>query len=103
MSGVRALRENAAPSLTQQIDVGYPLAPQVQRLNIDVPSRLVVDYEGASVGSIDLRPGIDEPLLPWIVRAISTLLRAELLLEVARATLPQSENAAPATRVPATA
>jgi hypothetical protein len=59
----------------------------VALLNIDVPSRLVVAHEGRAVGSIDLVPDIAEPLLPWIVREITTRLRKELMLEFARVAL----------------
>jgi GT2 family glycosyltransferase len=87
MAAVRALRQSPLPPLTQQIDVSRPLAPQVALLNIDVPSRLVVAHEGRAVGSIDLIPDIDEPLLPWIVREITVRLRRELMLEFARVAL----------------
>jgi len=87
LKALRALRQTALPPLTQQIDVGRVLAPQVERLNVDVPSRLVIVYGDAPVGSIDLRPDLDEPLLPWLVRAISSRLSSELLLEFARASL----------------
>jgi hypothetical protein len=85
MDGLRALRRNALPGLTQQIDVARALAPQVERLNIDVPSRLVVVYEDEPVGAIELHPNVAEPLLPWIVHEVSARLSSALLLEFARA------------------
>jgi GT2 family glycosyltransferase len=99
MTALRALQQTALPPLTQQIDVGLPLTPQVQFLNIDVPSRLVVVYEGAPVGAIDLLPNMAEPLLQWIVRQIPHRLSAELLLELARAALLRDpEGVHPAAR-----
>jgi GT2 family glycosyltransferase len=98
-AAVRAFRQVVVPTLMQEIDVGFPLAPQVVRLNIDVPSSLVVAYEGRPVGSIDLHPGVADPLLPWIVRAISSRLPAQLLLELARAAVaPHSESVDSITR-----
>jgi GT2 family glycosyltransferase len=87
MDALRALRQDALPRLTQQIDVARALVPQVALLNIDVPSSLIVVCKDAPVGTIDLRPNMSEPLLPWLVREISSRLSAELLLEFARAAL----------------
>lgn len=99
LKALRALRRTALPPLTQQIDVGRPLAPQVERLNVDVPSRLLVVYRDAPVGSIALRPDLAEPLLPWLVREISARLSAELLLEFAReSVLRDSEGLRPPAR-----
>jgi glycosyltransferase involved in cell wall biosynthesis len=89
MKAVHALRETALPPMTQQIDASRPLAAQVERLNIDVPSRLLVLYKDDAVGSIELNPGNPEPLLPWIVREISERMASTLLLDVARGVLVQ--------------
>jgi hypothetical protein len=100
MDALCALREDALPPMTQQIDVARALAPQVERLNIDVPSRLVVVCAEAPVGTIDLRPNLAEPLLPWLVREVSARLSDELLLEFARAALlREPEDTRPDTRI----
>ena len=87
LKGLRALRWTAPPSITQKIDDARPLAPQVERLNIDETSRLVVMYQHEPLGSIQLHPSNLEPLLPWLVREITGRLSRELLLQVARAGL----------------
>ena len=85
--GLRALRAAAIPAGDQEIDVRRPLPPQVARLNIDVPSTLTIKYDGRTVGRLDLKPNLDEPMLAWLSRELCAHLSSEILGEVARASL----------------
>ena len=87
LRGVRALRAAAVPAPDQEIDVRRPLRPQVARLNIDVPSTLTVLYDGRTVGRLDLKPNLNEPMLAWLSRELCAHLSSEILAEVARASL----------------
>jgi hypothetical protein len=89
MAALHDLRATAMPPMTQQLDASRPLAPQVERLNIDVPSRLLVLFKDEIVGSVELHPSNPEPLLPWIVQEISGRMASTLLLDVARDVLLQ--------------
>jgi GT2 family glycosyltransferase len=71
MDAVRALRESAAPTPTQSVDVGQPLAPQVAALNFDVPSLLEIRIDERAIGRLELKPDLTEPVLPWLVREIT--------------------------------
>jgi GT2 family glycosyltransferase len=93
MKELRRLRERAFPRLHQEIDVARDVAPQVRELIVYVPSTILIRYEGVAVGSIDLPAHIEEPLLPWLVRQISTQLTEDLLIEIAGGVLPAGVDA----------
>jgi hypothetical protein len=57
-------------------------------LDNDVPSTVVVTYEGIAVGSVDVPAHIEEPLLPWLVRELCVQLRDELLIAITSRALP---------------
>jgi GT2 family glycosyltransferase len=89
MEDLRALRETALPPMRQQIDASRPLMCQVEGLNIDVPSHLVVTYDDEPIGSIELHPSDPEPLLAFIVQKITSNMSTPLLLQLARGALLQ--------------
>lgn len=81
---LRTLVASAVRPASQTIDLVEDIGPQVQRLQIDAPGPLVVTYMGEPLGTIEIRAGLEEPFLPWLVREISYQLSASLLIVLAR-------------------
>jgi glycosyltransferase involved in cell wall biosynthesis len=83
-AGLRALVATAVRPAPQTIDVAEDIGPQVQRLRVDTPGTLVVTYRAEPLGAVEIRVGLEEPFLPWLVREISSRLSASLLIVLAR-------------------
>jgi len=95
---VHALRASAPAPPEQHVDLRQPLAPQVETMNIDVPSTVVILFGGRPVATVRVKPDINEPFLPWLSKRISEEMAPGLLGAVARASLlgPDVESALPA-------
>ena len=89
VQSLRALKGTGVAHPPQQVDVRRPLPPQVAQLEIDVPSSLVILFDGRPVGRLDLKPNLMEPMLAWLLREICVHLSREILAEVARAALSE--------------
>ena len=89
VQSLRALKRTGVAHPPQRVDVRQPLPPQVAQLEIDVPSSLVILFDGRPVGRLDLKPNLMEPMLAWLLREICAHLSPEILAEVARAALSE--------------
>ena len=88
MRDLRLIRQSAPPRLQQVIDVSVDLGFQVRALTVDIPSTILIVHAREVIGALDLHAHIEEPLLPWIVREMSSQLKDPLMLGLAASVLP---------------